>query len=47
MAQALFYFLFNKYLHVTVVFGIIKQITPGSEGDGTDYQPEENNINRG
>ena len=47
MAQALFYFLLNKYLHVTVLFAIIKQITHGSEGDGTDYQPEENNINRG
>ena len=44
MAQGLFYFLLNKYLNVTVLFGIIKQITHGSEGDGTDYQPEENNI---
>jgi len=33
MAQGLFYFLLNKYLHVTVLFGIIKQITHGSEGD--------------
>jgi len=47
MAQALFYFLLNKYLHVTVLFGIIKQITHGSEGDGTDYQPLKNNINLG
>jgi len=47
MAQALFYFLLNKYLHVTVLFGIIIQITHGSEGDGTDYQPLKNNINRG
>jgi len=41
MAQRLFYFLLNKYLenlHDTVLFGIIKQITHGSEGDGTDYQ---------
>ena len=33
-------------MYVTVLFGIIKQITHGSEGDGTD-QPEENHINRG
>jgi len=39
MAQGLFHFLFNKYLHVTVLFGIIKQIAHGSEGAGTDYQP--------
>ena len=47
MAQGLCYFLLNKYLHVTVLFGIIKQITHGSEGDGTDYQPLKNNINLG
>ena len=47
MAQALFYFLLNKYLHVTVLFGIIKQITHSSEGDGTDDQPLKNNINLG
>jgi len=29
------YFLLNKYLHVTVLFGIIKQITHGSEGTVT------------
>ena len=47
MAPGLCYFLLNKYLHVTVLFGIIKQIAHVSEGDGTDYQPEDNNINRG
>ena len=38
--------LFNKYLHVSVLFGIdlILQIIQGSEGDGADYQPEVNNI---
>jgi len=45
MAQRLCYFLLNKYLHVTVLFCIIKQITQGSEGDGTDYQPLKNNNN--
>ena len=39
MAQGLFYFLLNKYLHVTFLFGIIKQITHGSEGDGTHHHP--------
>jgi len=33
MAQALFYLLLNNYLHVTVLLGIIKQITHGSEGN--------------
>ena len=47
IAQAPIYFLFNKYLLVTVLFGIIKQITHGSEGDGTDHQPLKNNINIG
>jgi len=47
IAQALFYFLLNKYLLVTVLFGIIKQITHGSEGYGADYQPLKNNINLG
>jgi len=48
IAQAPIYFLFNKYLLVTVLFGIIKQITHGSEIDGsTDYQPLKNNINLG
>jgi len=46
MAQGLCYFLLNKYLHVTVLFSILKQITHGSEGDGTDYQPLKNNTPR-
>jgi len=45
--QGLFYLLLNKYLHVTVLFGITKQITHDSGGDGTDYQPLKNNINLG
>ena len=36
-----------KYVHVTFLFGIIKQITHGSEGDGTDYQPFDSNYIRG
>jgi len=42
MAEWLFYFLLNKYLHVTILFGIIKQITHGSDDDGTDYQTLKN-----
>jgi len=34
-------------LHVTVFFGIIKQIKHDSEGDSTDYQPFKNNIKLG
>ena len=38
---------FNIFLHVTVLLVIIKQITHGSEGGGTDYQPLENSWRLG
>ena len=31
----------------SILFGIIKQISNGSEGDGTYYQPSKCNINLG